>query len=165
MNRLSTFKERLVRFLFQAGRDTWVTVLRLGFGLAVTLYAFSLRNDWNYLLAGTTGLVDRNLSEALLSLDTHLTPRLGWLVALGELFGLTEQMVLSIAWFCLLGAGCMLLLGLACRFNAILAWLFICRSEKRCISGLWRGSVHDHRAFLSYVVAAAGSYPLGLASY
>jgi hypothetical protein len=130
VNRLSTFKERLVGFLFQAGRDTWVTVLRLGLGLAVTLYAVSLRNDWNYLLAGTTGLVNRNLSEAILSLDTHLTPRLGWLVALGELFGLTEQTVLSIAWFGLLGAGCMLLLGFACRFNAILAWLlYLCAAK------------------------------------
>jgi Vitamin K-dependent gamma-carboxylase len=123
MNQLSTFKERLVAFLFQTGTDTWLTLLRLGLGLAVTLYALSLRNDWNYLLAGTTGLVNRNLAEAILSLDTRLAPRLGWLVAFGERFGLSEGVVLSIAWFCLLGAGCMLLLGFACRFNAILAWL------------------------------------------
>ena len=123
MNQLSTFKERLVAFLFQTGTDTWLTVLRLGLGLAVTLYSVSLRNDWNYLLAGTTGLINRNLAEALLSLDTRLTPRMGWLVTLGERFGLGEQMVLSIAWFCLFGAGCMLLIGFACRFNAVLAWL------------------------------------------
>jgi hypothetical protein len=123
VNQLSTFKERLLAFLFQTGTDAWLTVLRLGLGLAVMVYAVSLRNDWNYLLAGAAGLINRNLAEAILSLDTRLTPRLGWLVALGERFGLGEQMVLSIAWFCLFGAGCMLLIGFACRFNAILAWL------------------------------------------
>ena len=123
MKQLATFKERLVAFLFQTGTDTWLTVLRIGLGLALTLYAVSLRKDWNYLLAGTTGLINRNLAEAILSLDTRLVPRLGWLVALGGRFGLSEGIVLSIAWFCLLGAGCMLLIGFACRFNAILAWL------------------------------------------
>jgi len=123
VNQLSSFKGRLIAVLFQTGIDTWLTVLRLGLGLAVTLYAVSLRNDWNYLLAGTTGLINRNLAEAILSLDTRLTPRLGWLVALGERFGLSEGVVLSVAWLCLLGAGCMLLIGFACRFNAVLAWL------------------------------------------
>jgi Vitamin K-dependent gamma-carboxylase len=123
VKQLSAFKERLVAFLFQTGTDTWLMVLRLGLGLAVTLYAVSLRNDWNYLVAGTSGLINRNLAEAILSLDTRLTPRLGWLVELGKWFGLSEQTVLSVAWFCLFGAGCMLLLGFACRFNAILAWL------------------------------------------
>jgi hypothetical protein len=117
------FKERLVAFLFQTGTDTWLMVLRVGLGLAVIVYALSLRSDWNYLLAGTTGLVNRNLAEAILSLDTRLTPRLGWFVTMGERFGLSEGTVLSIAWFCLFGAGCMLLIGLACRFNAILVWL------------------------------------------
>jgi hypothetical protein len=123
VNQLSIFKERLVAFLFQTGTDTCLTMLRLGLGLAVTLYSVSLRNDWNYLLAATTGLINRNLAEALLSLDTRLAPRMGWLVALGERFGLGEQIVLSIGWFCLFGAGCMLLSGFACRFNAVVAWL------------------------------------------
>lgn len=123
MNQLSTFKERLVAFLFQTETDTWLTVLRVGLGLQVILYCLSLRDDWNYLLAGTTGLVNRNLAEAILSLDTRLAPRLGWLVALGERFGFSEGVMLSFAWFCLLGAGGMLLIGFACRFNAILAWL------------------------------------------
>jgi hypothetical protein len=123
VNQLSTFKERLVAFLFQTGTDIWLRVLRFGLALAVIFYAVSLRNDWNYLLGGTTGLVNRNLAEAILSLDTRLTPRLGWLVALGERVGLTEGTVVSMAWFCLLAAGCMLLIGFACRFHAILAWL------------------------------------------
>jgi len=130
VNQLSTLKERLVAFFFQTATDTWLTLLRLGLGLAVILYALSLRNDWNYLLAGATGLINRNLAEAILSLDTRLTPRLGWFVALGERFGLTEQMVLSITWFCLLGAGCMLFVGFACRFSAIVAWsLQLCAAK------------------------------------
>ena len=123
MNQFSIFKDRLVEFLFQTATDTWLTLLRLGMGLVVILYALSLRNDWNYLLAGTTGLINRNLAEAILSLDTGLTPRLGWLVALGERFGLSEQTMLSTAWFCLFGAGCLLMIGVVCRFSAILAWL------------------------------------------
>jgi Vitamin K-dependent gamma-carboxylase len=123
VNELRTFKERLVAFLFQAATDTWLTLLRLGFGLAVILYVLSLTNDWNHLFAGTTGLINRNLAEAILSLDTHFTPRLGWFVALGSNFGLSEQTVLSITRFCLLGAGCTLLVGFACRFSAITVWL------------------------------------------
>ena len=123
MNQLSIFREQIVAFLFRSATDTWLAALRLGLGFAVILYSLSLRNDWNYLFAGTAGVVNRNLAEAILSLDTHLTPRLGWFVALGERFGLSEQMVLSIIWFCLLCAGCMLLIGFACRFSAILVWL------------------------------------------
>jgi Vitamin K-dependent gamma-carboxylase. len=80
----------------------------------------SLRNDWNYLLAGTA----RNLAEALLSLDSHFVPRLGWLVAIATQVDLRQEIVLSFAWICLLAAGCCLVLGLACRLSAILAWLF-----------------------------------------
>lgn len=123
MNQPTIFKERIVPFFFYAATDTWLTVLRLGLGLAVILFALSLRNDWNYLFAGTTGLINRNLAEAILSLDTHLTPRLGWFVALGKSVDLSEQVVLSITWLCLFGAGCMLSVGFACRFSAILAWL------------------------------------------
>jgi hypothetical protein len=90
-----------------------------------------LRNDWNYLLSGTaSGLVTRNLAEALLSLESHFIPRLGWFVQLGEHVGLREETVLAIAWICLLVAGCGLLMGLACRFSAILAWfLHLCAAE------------------------------------
>jgi hypothetical protein len=90
-----------------------------------------LRNDWNYLLSGTaSGLVTRNLAEALLSLESHFVPRLGWLAALGEHAGLREEIVLSVAWISLLVAGCSLLMGVACRFSAILAWFFhLCAAE------------------------------------
>lgn len=121
----------LLEFLFPAEPDTWLSILRLGLGLQITFYSLSLRNDWNYLLAGTgNGLVSRDLAEGLISVESHFVPRLGWLVALGAHVGLREETVLSVAWICLLAAGCGLLLGLACRFSAVLAWfLHLCAAK------------------------------------
>ncbi len=117
-------RERLFGFLFPAETDNWLVVLRVGLGFQITFYSLSLRNDWNYLLSGTaSGLVTRNLAEALLSLESHFIPRLGWLVALATHVGLREEIVLSVAWICLLAAGCALLIGFTCRLSAILAWL------------------------------------------
>src|SRR4030095_12320490 len=125
MKRLSAWRERPIDFFFPAESDIWLPVLRIGLGLEVVLYAMSLRDDWNYLLAGTGhGLISRNLGEAILSLESHLVPRLGWLVTLGTHAGLREETVLSVTWICLLVSGCGLLMGLASRFSAILAWLF-----------------------------------------
>ncbi len=120
---MQTSRERLLEFLFPAETDNWLAVLRVGFGFQVVFYSLSLRNDWNYLLSGTaSGLVTRNLAEALLSLESRFVPRLEWLVALGAHVGLHEETVVSVAWSCLLVAGCGLLVGLACRFSAVVAW-------------------------------------------
>jgi hypothetical protein len=131
MKRLSAWRERLIDFCFPAESDTWLAVLRIGLGLQVVLYALSLRDDWSYLVAGTGhGLISRSLGEAILSLESHFVPRLGWLVALAAHIGLREETVLSVAWICLLTAGCTLLVGLACRFSAILAWfLHLCAAK------------------------------------
>ena len=128
---METWRERILQFLFPAGSNTWLAVLRLGLGLQIILYALSLENDWTYLFAGTgSGLVSRNLGEAILSLESPFVPRLGWLIALGEHVGLSEQTVLSIAWVSLLGTGCSLLAGLFCRSSAILAWfLHLCAAK------------------------------------
>jgi len=120
---MQALRDRVFEFLFPAESDNWLAILRLGLGLQVTFYSVSLRKDWNYLLSGTAGLINRNLTEALLSVESHFAPRFGWLVALGAHDGLREETVLSVAWICLLAAGCSLLMGLACRFSAILAWL------------------------------------------
>ena len=124
-------RERLLGFLFPAETDNWLTILRLSLGLQTTLYSLSLRSDWNYLLGGAgRGVSSRNLAEALLSLESHLVPRLGWFVTLGGRVGLHEEAVLSVAWICLLAAGCGLLVGIACRFSAILAWfLHLCAAK------------------------------------
>ena len=128
---METWRERILQFLFPAGSDTWLAILRLGLGLQVILYALSLLNDWNYLFAATgSGLVSRNLGEAILSLESPFVPRLGWLIALGAHVGLGEETVLSAAWICLLAAGCGLLAGLFCRCSAILAWfLHLCAAK------------------------------------
>ena len=124
-------RERLLGFLFPDGTDQWLAILRVGLGFQVTFYSFSLRSDWNYLLSEAgNGVVSRNLAEALLSVESHFVPRLGWLVTLAAPIGLCEETILSIAWGFLLVAGCGLLGGLACRFSAILAWfLQICTAK------------------------------------
>jgi HTTM domain len=123
------FKERLFGFLFPAETDNWLAILRLGLGLQTTLYSLTLRNDWNDLLSGA-GVSSRDVAEALLSGESHFVPRLGWFVALREQLGLREETVLAVAWICLVVAGCSLLLGLACRLSAILAWfLHLCAAE------------------------------------
>src|ERR1041385_6105543 len=83
-------KTRLLEFLFPAEADSWLTILRVGLGFQVTLYSLSLRNDWVYLLSGTA----RRVTEALLSLESHFVPRLGWFVTLAAQLGLHEERVL-----------------------------------------------------------------------
>jgi hypothetical protein len=131
MKQLRAWGNHLMGFLFPPETDKWLTVLRIGLGLQVALYALFLKNDWHYLFAGTgKGLVSRELGEAITSLDSPLIPKLGWLVALGGHIGVGEEMVLSVAWAGLFCAGCFLLLGLFCRPTAIIAWfLHLCAAE------------------------------------
>jgi hypothetical protein len=121
----------LIGFLLPDESDRWLTLLRLGLGLLVVLYALSLLNDWSYLFAMRgAAVVTRDLAEGLLALQTRLVPRLGWLVIAGESFGLREGTVLSLTWFCLLCAGVCLLLGIFSRLSAILAWfLHLCAAK------------------------------------
>jgi hypothetical protein len=122
LRRIEFWKQRLVGFLFPAESDNWLALLRFGLGLQVVLYCLSIRTDWTYLLAGNGGLLSRNLSETILALESPLIPRLGWMVALGGHLGLGEENVLSIVWYCLVTAGCFLLLGLFSRAAAIATW-------------------------------------------
>lgn len=124
-------KEKLIRFLFPAQSGNWLIVLRVGLGLQVLLYVLSLRTDWNYLLAGTDGgLNGRALSEGLLSVESPLVPRLGWLVTLGSWVDLNEWTVLSVTRWILVCAACGLMAGLLTRTSAITAWfLHLCAAE------------------------------------
>jgi hypothetical protein len=128
---MESWKERLTGFLFPAQSDNWLTVLRIGLGLQVLLYALSLRSDWNYLFAGTDGgLNGRAFSEALLSTESPLVPRLGWLVTLWSDIGLSEWTVLSATSWLLLCAASGLLAGLFSRSSAIIAWfLHLCAAK------------------------------------
>ncbi len=123
--------KRLQTFLFPPETDAWLAVLRIGLGLQTAVYALFLRSDWHYLFASSgKGLVGREVGEAITSFDSPLIPKLGWLVALGRSVNMSEETVLSIAWACLLSAGCFLLLGLFCRPAAIVAWfLHLCAAE------------------------------------
>jgi Vitamin K-dependent gamma-carboxylase len=126
LTNVQSLKERLFQYLFPVETDNWLTILRIGLGVQITLYSLSLRKDW-YGLLGGSGVSSRDLAETLLSVQSHFAPRLGWFVAMGEHLGLREETVLAITWTCLLVAGCSLLLGLACRLSAILAWfLHLC---------------------------------------
>jgi len=118
-------------FLFPAETDSWLTILRIGLGLQVVVYALFLKSDWQYLFAGTgKGLVSRELGEAITSFDSPLIPKLGWLIALGGHIGIGEEGMLSISWACLLCVGLLLLLGVFCRPAAIIAWfLHLCAAE------------------------------------
>jgi len=121
---MEAWRQRILQFLFPDESDTWLAVLRLGLGLQVIFYTLSLQTDWSYFLTATgNGLIGRRLGEAILSLESPIVPRFGWLVTLGTYFGLREETVLSIACICLFGAGCFLLIGLLSRSAAILAWL------------------------------------------
>jgi hypothetical protein len=118
-------------FLFPSENDRWLSVLRIGLGLQIIVYALFLRSDWPYLFASKgKGLIGREVGEAITSFDSPLIPKLSWLVALGGSVNMSEETVLSIAWACLLAAGCFLLLGLFCRPAAIVTWfLHLCAAE------------------------------------
>src|SRR2546427_4459338 len=131
MRQLRAWGNDLIDFLFPPETDKWLTVLRIGLGLQVAVYALFLKSDWHYLFAGTgKGLLSRKLGEAIVSFDSPFIPKLGWLIAFGGHIGVGEETVLSVAWACLLCAGCCLLLGLFCRPAAIIAWfLHLCAAE------------------------------------
>ena len=58
--------QRLEEFLFSPGSDTWLGFLRVGVGLQVIIYCFSLRRDWLDLFAiDRAGVVKRDLAESL----------------------------------------------------------------------------------------------------
>ncbi len=120
---MKPFRKRLLEFLFPPETDRWLAILRVGLGVVVIVYSMSLRNDWTYLLSGTV----RRLAEALLSLESHFIPRLGWFATLAGHVGVNENLFLFAAWTSLFIAGCGLLIGLVSRIPAILAWfLHLC---------------------------------------
>ena len=129
--RIKTGSKRVVDFFFDAQPDNWLTVLRIGLAAQVLLYCLSMWSDWNYLLAGIrSGLIGRELSEVVLSSKSLLIPRLGWLVVIGKQFGLTESVVTTAAWICLVLAACFLLIGLFSRTAAIVTWFLHLASVK-----------------------------------
>src|SRR5947207_9205264 len=120
---MKTCRKRLLEFLFPPETDRWLAILRVGLGSEVILYSMSLRTEWMYLLSGTV----RRLAEALLSLESHFIPRLGWFVTLAAQVGIDENRLLFAAWSSLLIAGCGMVIGFASRASAFAAWfLHLC---------------------------------------
>lgn len=116
-------------FPHDSGR--WLSLLRIGLGLEIVIYSWSLRQDWHFLFTGNgRGLIGRDLIEAILDSRSIWAPRLGWLVTIGGRAGLSETSVLSLAWAALFGAGCCLVLGFLCRPAAIAAWfIHVCAAK------------------------------------
>lgn len=127
-NWMKAIHQRLQEFLFPAISDRWLAILRWGLGIQIILYCSSLCADWNSLFGGDArGFITRDLAEAILTADGRLIPRLGWLVTIGNQFGLREENILGAVWISLLCAGCCLLVGLLCRPAAVIAWfLHLC---------------------------------------
>jgi Vitamin K-dependent gamma-carboxylase len=128
---MARWRERLRGFLFPLEADLWLVLLRIGLGLEVLFYTISLRADWNYLFAGPgEGSIGRALPEALLSTESPLVPRLGWLVMLATRTGFSESTALSIVWWVLLLVGGCLVIGIFSRASAILAgFVHLCAAE------------------------------------
>jgi hypothetical protein len=123
VNLLHRARQQVTGFLFPVGGDSWLSILRSGLGLQLVFYSISLRWDWIYLLAGKqTSFVGRDLSEALLSLDTILTPRLGWIVSIGSRLHLGENAVLAVIWTLLFFSGLCLIVGFYSRLASFLGW-------------------------------------------
>ena len=76
--RTAMTRQRLWAFLFPPDSGRWVTILRIGLGLQLTFFAWSVRVDWNDLFRTSgPGFVNRALTEAILSSETAFTPRPG----------------------------------------------------------------------------------------
>ena len=151
---MRTLTRRLEGFLFPPASDTWLGILRLGIALQVIIYCVSLRADWNDLFSlHNAGLIRRDLSEAMLSAQSHYIPRLGWLVDFTSHFGATEQTALTVAWWCLLGTAFLLLVGLLSRAAAI-ATLRLHLCAVKSTSGLTYGVENFISIGLFYIMIA-----------
>src|SRR4051794_36444653 len=114
---------RVWLFLTPRVSDRWLTILRVGMGVNVLLYALSLVHDWLPLYRSNgNGIISRDLAEAILSAQSSFIPRLGWLVQIGAAIHLDEETVLRVAWLLLVGSGGLLLVGLLSRTAAATAW-------------------------------------------
>lgn len=145
---------RLEKFLFPPQSDNWLSILRLGMALQVIIYCISLRVGWNDLFSlNSAGLVRRDLSEAILSADSHYIPRVGWLVDFATHFGLTEQIALTLTWWTLLATALLLLVGFFSR-EAAMVTLFVHLCAVKSTSGLTYGVDNFVGIGLFYVMIA-----------
>jgi hypothetical protein len=151
---LKLFLRRVEGFLFSPDSDSWLAILRIGIALQVIIYCFSLRADWTDLFSlQGAGVIKRDLSEAMLSANSHYIPRLGWLVDFAAYSGATEQTVITAAWWSLLAAAFLLLVGLFSREAAIIT-LFLHLCAVKSTSGLTYGVDNFVSIGLFYILIA-----------
>lgn len=114
----------VAEFFFAPESDLWLAILRVGLGLQVVIYGFSLRSDWAFFFAAPAqALISRQLSEALVAAQSPLIPTLAWLVGGANRIGVDDGTALFVIWMVLLLAGLLLMGGLFCRASAFTAWL------------------------------------------
>src|SRR3954471_23451620 len=112
--------KRVWSFLFSRQSDDWLAFLRIGLGLQLILYCLSARAGWIEIFSGERGgLSSRRISEALISLESSLIPRVNWLLRLGAHLGVNETSMIWIIWSILLLTAGLLVIGLFCRPAAI----------------------------------------------
>ena len=128
---MSGLTNRLRTFLLTPQSSIWLTILRVGLGLQVLCYGFSLRGDWLELLGRENqGLIRRDLTEAMLSARSPFIPRVGWIVDIGGQVGMSEATVLWTVWTVLMFAAVLLVIGLFCRINSLVVWLlYLCTAK------------------------------------
>jgi Vitamin K-dependent gamma-carboxylase len=151
---MRTLRQRLEEFLFPGDSDTWLRILRIGVALQVIIYSLSLRGEWHDLFSlDRAGVIKRDLSEAMLSAQSHYIPRLGWLVDFASRFGVSEQTLLTLAWWSLLSAAFLLLIGLFSR-EAAIATVFLHLCAVKSTSGLTYGVDNFTSIGLFYIMIA-----------
>lgn len=125
--------------MYPPDSDRWLAILRISIALQVIIYCLSLNADWNDLFSlSSSGFIRRDLSEAVLSANSHYIPRVGWLVKIAAHLDGTEQTALAVVWWSLLSAACLLLAGLFSREAAVVT-LFLHLSAVKSTSGLTYG--------------------------
>ena len=128
---MSGLNRWLAAFLFRPDSSIWLAVLRIGFGLQVLFYGISLRPDWLTLFARENqGLIRRDLTEAMLSVDSPLIPRVGWIVDAGAVVGLSESSALWLVWGVLMLAALLLVAGLFSRSASVVTWILYVATAK-----------------------------------
>ena len=128
---MSGLTNRFRNFLLKPQSSIWLTILRVGLGLQVLCYGFSLRRDWLELLGRENqGLIRRDLTEAMLSARSPFIPRVGWIVDIGVHLGLSEATVLWTVWTVLMFAALLVVVGLFSRISAIVVWFLYLSTAK-----------------------------------
>ena len=120
---MRTYRRAVPAFLFEKSSDDWLAILRIGLGIQLILYSVSARTGWIGNLSRTERIFSpRRISEAVMSRESPLIPRVSWLTSTGTIVGIPEHTTLWIIWSILLTVALLLVIGLFCRSSAITAW-------------------------------------------